>query len=253
MAVTKEVALREAAREAARREGRYQDPEPFGAGLRGAAIIGSANVASTVDVKIDGELGFNDLPASEDYSAEVPHWWRDHRPADLAAATKAGPIVGIGGRITAKAIEPEGDTFIDEHGLARSRNPAKDMWAERVAASEAKRETEPAYRATREAQWRKDRPLARGVLDYFPDALLEVAYTSKIGNDQHNPGQPMHWAKGKSADHPDALLRHLKDRGTLDSDGVRHSAKVAWRALALLQEELDATRGEEPTAGGIGR
>lgn len=89
------------------------------------------------------------------------------------------------------------------------------------------------------AEERKARPVARGVLDYFPDALLEVAYLSKIGNDQHNPGQEMHWAKEKSTDHADCLLRHLIDRGTMDTDGVRHSAKVAWRALALLQTELD--------------
>lgn len=89
---------------------------------------------------------------------------------------------------------------------------------------------------------RKERPLARGVLDYFPDALLEVANLSKIGNDQHNPGQEMHWAKEKSTDHADCLMRHLIDRGTLDTDGVRHSAKVAWRALALLQIELDKER-----------
>lgn len=92
------------------------------------------------------------------------------------------------------------------------------------------------------AQDRKDRPLARGLLDYFPDALMEVAYTSKIGNDQHNPGQEMHWAKEKSTDHADCILRHLIDRGTMDTDGVRHSAKVAWRALALLQTELDKER-----------
>lgn len=92
------------------------------------------------------------------------------------------------------------------------------------------------------AQERKDRPLARGVLDYFPDALLEVARLSKIGNDQHNPGQEMHWAKEKSTDHADCILRHLIDRGTMDTDNVRHSAKVAWRALALLQIELDQTK-----------
>lgn len=89
---------------------------------------------------------------------------------------------------------------------------------------------------------RKKRPLARGVLDYFPDALMEVAYTSWVGNEQHNPGQPMHWAKEKSADHADCIIRHLKDRGTLDSDKVRHSAKAAWRALALLQTEIEQER-----------
>lgn len=93
-------------------------------------------------------------------------------------------------------------------------------------------------------QERKDRPVARGVLDYFPDALLEVARLSKIGNDQHNPGQEMHWAKEKSTDHADCILRHLIDRGTIDTDDVRHSAKVAWRALALLQIELDKEKND---------
>lgn len=89
---------------------------------------------------------------------------------------------------------------------------------------------------------RKDLPVATGVLDYFPDALVEVARVSKVGNDQHNPGEPLHWAKEKSSDEADALVRHLLERGTIDTDGTRHSAKVAWRALALLQREIDAER-----------
>ena len=88
-------------------------------------------------------------------------------------------------------------------------------------------------------QERKDTPIVTGVLDYFPLALAEVARVSKAGNDQHNPGQPLHWAKGKSTDHADSLVRHLLERGTFDTDGQRHTAKVAWRALALLQTELE--------------
>jgi hypothetical protein len=91
---------------------------------------------------------------------------------------------------------------------------------------------------------RKDIPMARGCLDYFPAALAAVAAVSKKGNDQHNPGQDMHHARGKSTDHADCIVRHLMDRGTVDAvDGVRHSAKVAWRALALLQEELEREAG----------
>lgn len=97
--------------------------------------------------------------------------------------------------------------------------------------------------APTDAAERKALPIATGVLDYFPDALLAVADVSKKGNEQHNPGQPLHWAKEKSRDEADALLRHLLDRGKVDSDGVRHSAKVAWRALALLQREIEAERG----------
>ena len=89
---------------------------------------------------------------------------------------------------------------------------------------------------------RKAMPVCTGCLDYFPDALLEVSRVSKAGNDQHNPGEPLHWAKEKSTDEPDALLRHLIDRGKRDTDGQRHSAKVAWRALAMLQREIEAER-----------
>lgn len=87
---------------------------------------------------------------------------------------------------------------------------------------------------------RKATPLASGVLDYFPAALAEVAKVSKAGNDKHNPGQPLHHARGKSTDHADSLLRHLVDRGSRDPEtGQLHSAEVAWRALALLQQELE--------------
>lgn len=88
---------------------------------------------------------------------------------------------------------------------------------------------------------RKDVPMATGVLDYFPDALAMVARVSKAGNDKHNPGEPLHHARGKSMDHADCIMRHLSERGTIDpEDGLPHSGKVAWRALALLQEELEA-------------
>lgn len=87
---------------------------------------------------------------------------------------------------------------------------------------------------------RKKFPLATGLLDYFPDALVAVANLSWQGNNQHNPGQPLHWAREKSTDHDDTLMRHFLQRGTLDTDTIRHSAKVVWRALAILQLEIEA-------------
>ncbi|MGE5522370.1 MAG: dATP/dGTP diphosphohydrolase domain-containing protein [Rhodospirillaceae bacterium] len=100
-------------------------------------------------------------------------------------------------------------------------------------------------------QERKGMPITTGVLDYFPLAIAEVARVSKAGNDQHNPGQPLHWARGKSMDHADCIPRHLIDRGRLDSDGMRHSAKLAWRALALLQMELEAEAEQTNKTTGI--
>lgn len=106
-----------------------------------------------------------------------------------------------------------------------------------------------------DAKLRKNLPIARGVLDYFPDAIAAVADVSRLGNEQHNPGQPLHWAKEKSTDHADCIARHLIERGSLDTDGARHSAKLAWRALALLQIELEteAARAVNPktTSSGL--
>ena len=91
----------------------------------------------------------------------------------------------------------------------------------------------------KKAQERKNMPVFSGVLKYFPDAIKEISRVSLAGNNQHHPDKPLHWDRNKSADELDALTRHLIDAGTLDTDGIRHSAKVAWRALANLQKELE--------------
>lgn len=89
---------------------------------------------------------------------------------------------------------------------------------------------------------RKALPIFTGVLGYFPLALLEVARVSKIGNDQHNPGQPLHWAREKSTDQLDSSLRHVMDHlaNPVDTDGGYHLAKAAWRLLAELQLHLES-------------
>ncbi len=90
------------------------------------------------------------------------------------------------------------------------------------------------------SQERKDTPIYSGVMAYFPRALAYIAKVSKAGNDKHNPGQPLHWSKDKSNDHADCVGRHLIEHGTVDpDDGFRHSGKLAWRALALLETELE--------------
>lgn len=87
---------------------------------------------------------------------------------------------------------------------------------------------------------RKATPLCTGVLDYFPDALAAVARVSKAGNDIHNPGQPLHWSREKSNDHPDCILRHMATRDQIDAtDGETHLAHAAWRVLALLQVQQE--------------
>lgn len=95
---------------------------------------------------------------------------------------------------------------------------------------------------------RKNYPLLRGCLKYFPAALAGVAKISKDGNDKHNPGEEMHHARHKSADHGDCVIRHLIDTEDLLAAAARGDTSVkpeailnevsqlAWRALALSQE-----------------
>jgi len=94
--------------------------------------------------------------------------------------------------------------------------------------------------AANEAQRRKEIPVFSGVLKYFPNALKEVAKCSKAGNDQHHPDKPLHWDMDKSKDEYDALTRHLIDHtiDPIDTDGILHLTKVAWRALAGLERHL---------------
>lgn len=122
-------------------------------------------------------------------------------------------------------LSPEERQFADQHGV-------KD----KTAVPQLKRRILPLPETAKD---RKEVPMCSGLLDYFPDALAAVAHVSYIGNQQHNPGQPLHWNRSKSTDEADTIVRHLAQRGTVDTDGLRHSAKVAWRALALLQKELE--------------
>ena len=90
------------------------------------------------------------------------------------------------------------------------------------------------------AQERKNIPVFSGVLKYFPNAIKEVSKCSKAGNDQHHPDKQLHWDMDKSKDEYDALTRHLIDHtiDPVDTDGILHLTKVAWRALAGLERHL---------------
>ena len=89
---------------------------------------------------------------------------------------------------------------------------------------------------------RKEIPILRGLLRYFPAALARVAIISKKGNDKHNPGEELHHARGKSSDHGDCIVRHLMDLQELQAQGapqdliLDEAGCLAWRALALSQE-----------------
>jgi hypothetical protein len=90
-----------------------------------------------------------------------------------------------------------------------------------------------------DADKRNEYPMADGLLDYFPNALAEVAKLSFRATQQHHPDQPMHWDRSKSTDHRNKILRHLADTHTVDDKGNDHWAMVCWRALAGYQEYLE--------------
>lgn len=96
-----------------------------------------------------------------------------------------------------------------------------------------------------DAKERKGVPIYSGFVVYFPDGMQAVAMLSFDANEQHNPGEPVHWAKEKSTDEKDALMRHLVDPlavggDVYDTDGHLHATKKAWRAMADLQRLLES-------------
>ena len=95
---------------------------------------------------------------------------------------------------------------------------------------------------------RKTCPLFSGVIGYFRDALFRVANVSYVGNEQHNPGQPLHWARGKSKDQMDCVLRHAAEVDEDDfSDATEAAlASLAWRSLAALQLYLERKYDIQP-------
>ena len=134
--------------------------------------------------------------------------------------------------------------FIDQRARSSNSPPARP--APRAAQTDGigRQLVKPARLLdTLTSAQRKEYPVTTGVLDYFPDAIAMVAHISFLGNQKHNPGEELHWARGKSMDHADCCGRHLEQRGTLDTEGIRHSAQLAWRSLALLQEELEKEFG----------
>jgi hypothetical protein len=84
---------------------------------------------------------------------------------------------------------------------------------------------------------RKQTPIFSGVLMYFPLAIAAVARHSKRGNDKHNSGEPLHWARAKSDDHADCIARHLVDVEHYNAElgEYEEACALAWRALAKLQ------------------
>jgi hypothetical protein len=117
---------------------------------------------------------------------------------------------------------------------------------------------------------RKDVPTHSGFVAYFPAAIAGAARISKLGNDKHNPGEPLHHARGKSSDHPDCIDRHKMDVSDIEAaikridDGdqwaiddrkaacetlLTEVSQLVWRAAAWSQE-LHEKYGGAPLAPG---
>lgn len=86
---------------------------------------------------------------------------------------------------------------------------------------------------------RENYPLFDVLVGYFPAAMCELSRWSKVGNEQHNPGEELHWAREKSTDHRNKILRHLMDYDQKDSNGFYEAIPLLWRAAALAQELLE--------------
>lgn len=86
---------------------------------------------------------------------------------------------------------------------------------------------------------RKALPIYDFLTKYFPLAIVEIVKVAVVGNEQHNPGEPLHWARSKSADQLNTAMRHLFDHGMGqerdDGGKTLHLAKAAWRLLAEIQ------------------
>lgn len=97
---------------------------------------------------------------------------------------------------------------------------------------------------------RKALPLFTFLTGYFPDAIVELVKVSVAGNMQHNPGEPLHWARHKSTDQMNPAVRHIFDHAAgkvydadlppevlaaIGEDGIMSLGQAAWRILAEMQ------------------
>lgn len=90
---------------------------------------------------------------------------------------------------------------------------------------------------------RKALPLFTFLTEYFVKAFIEVCRVAVLGNEQHNKGQPLHWARHKSVDQMNTAFRHMLDHKsgtTRDTDGAYHLAKAIWRLSAELELTIEA-------------
>lgn len=89
-----------------------------------------------------------------------------------------------------------------------------------------------------DSEARKRVQLVAAFLRYIPAAAARFALHSKAGNDKHNPGEPVHHARGKSSDHEECVLRHLVDMQDIGAYIERNGPTA--EAIKMLLDEVTA-------------
>lgn len=185
--------------------------------------------AAAAELRASGYVVFNPAeqdrsdgftPAVEDTDGVHPHNLAHYMAIDLAEVCKADLVVVLDGWEQSQGATLEVHVAW-ECGIEVRRYTGWDLVRKDVTI------TGP---LPTDSEERKTYPLYRGLFRYFPRALAAIAHHSHENNEKHNPGEPLHWAREKSRDHEDALLRHVMD-------GDWHGA--AWRALAKLELVLE--------------
>jgi hypothetical protein len=194
--------------------------------------------------RLDIEAGFlmSHLPEDHDWN-EMPHGmdYEDTMARDLEALDTCDAIYMLRGWTTSQGAKREqihaacGPHEFFEQGVLEPPSLVCDEEVKWPAV-----EAKPASLLPTDSQARKGIPIYSGLLMYFPRACAEVARLSKAANEKHNPGESMRWSREKSSDHHDCAARHLMESGTKDGDGFLHDAHLAWRAMAMLELELEA-------------
>jgi len=93
---------------------------------------------------------------------------------------------------------------------------------------------------------RKRIPLWTATIGYFPAAFMLLAKLGYDANEQHNPGEPVHWARDKSTDHLNCAMRHLFDSLFLTREArLKVLTQVFWRIGAEIQTSYEELYGVE--------
>jgi hypothetical protein len=167
----------------------------------------------------------------------------------MRTITKADFRKGVGGQILLQSYEDGQVCPICAGDASRCNCTEESMYAAADVAPAPPPETR-SHGLAQDSEGRKNQPMFRGLLCYFPDALAEVSELSRLANVKHNGGNAdgPKWNRSSSQDEEDCIVRHLIDSGGFIENEyakpVRHSVALAWRALALAQKEIEAARGD---------